>query len=179
MCVCVCGAQSCPALCDPMDYTPPVPHQAPLSMEFSRQEYWSRLPFPPPGNLPTQEIEPHLPSLLHWQVDWLVSKKDTPPPVFPQNTKHLLCQSASDLSFIFTFPFQLQGTAAWYTKLKIHILSKQFKVFCFSISEKGNNRNQTYISLKKCLKSKRIELLHIIYKRKNILKLGKNPTKKI
>ena len=29
-----------------------VAHQAPLSIEFSRQEYWSGLPFPPPGNLP-------------------------------------------------------------------------------------------------------------------------------
>ena len=27
-------------------------------MEFSRQEYWSRLPFPPPGDLPDPEIEP-------------------------------------------------------------------------------------------------------------------------
>ena len=31
-----------------------VAHQAPLSMEFSRQEYWSELPFPPPGHLPDQ-----------------------------------------------------------------------------------------------------------------------------
>ena len=35
-----------------------VAHQAPLSMEFSRQEYWSGLPFPPPGDLPDQEIKP-------------------------------------------------------------------------------------------------------------------------
>ena len=32
--------------------------QAPLSMAFSRQEYWSGLPFPPPGDLPNSEIEP-------------------------------------------------------------------------------------------------------------------------
>ena len=31
--------------------------QAPLSMEFSRQEYWSGLPFPPPGDLPDPGIE--------------------------------------------------------------------------------------------------------------------------
>ena len=35
-----------------------VAHQAPLSMEFSRQEYWSRLPFPTPGDLPDPGIEP-------------------------------------------------------------------------------------------------------------------------
>ena len=32
--------------------------QAPLSMEFSRQEYWSGLPFPPPGDLPDPGIKP-------------------------------------------------------------------------------------------------------------------------
>ena len=32
--------------------------QAPLSMGFPRQEYWSRLPFPPPGDFPNPEIEP-------------------------------------------------------------------------------------------------------------------------
>ena len=35
-----------------------VARQAPLSMEFSRQEYWSWLPFPSPGDLPDREIEP-------------------------------------------------------------------------------------------------------------------------
>ena len=35
-----------------------VAHQAPLSMKFSRQEYWSGLPFPPPGDLPDPGIEP-------------------------------------------------------------------------------------------------------------------------
>ncbi|ELR50988.1 hypothetical protein M91_11147, partial [Bos mutus] len=33
-------------------------HQAPLSMGFSRQEYWSGLPFPSPGDLPDPGIEP-------------------------------------------------------------------------------------------------------------------------
>ena len=45
-----------------------VAHQAPLSMGFSRQEYWSGLPCPPPGVFLTQELNPHLLSLLHWQV---------------------------------------------------------------------------------------------------------------
>ena len=35
--------------------------QAPLSMRFSRQEYWSELPFPPPGDLPNPRIEPASP----------------------------------------------------------------------------------------------------------------------
>ena len=40
-------AQSSPTLCDPMDCS----HQAPLSMGFSQQGYWSGLPFPSPGDL--------------------------------------------------------------------------------------------------------------------------------
>ena len=44
--------------------------QAPLSMRFPRQEYWSGLPFPSPGDLRDPEIEPvSSTSLLHWQVD--------------------------------------------------------------------------------------------------------------
>ena len=39
-------------------------HQAPLSMEFSRQEYWSGLPCPPPRIFPTQELNPCLLHLL-------------------------------------------------------------------------------------------------------------------
>ena len=34
-----------------------VDHQVPLSMEFSRQEYWSGLPFPSPGDLPNPGIK--------------------------------------------------------------------------------------------------------------------------
>ena len=47
-------AQSCPTLCDPMM----VAHQAPLPMEFFRQGYWNRLPFPIPGDLPHPGIKP-------------------------------------------------------------------------------------------------------------------------
>ena len=40
-----------------------VAHQVPLSMGFSRQEYWSVLPFPSPGDLPDPGIEPGSPAL--------------------------------------------------------------------------------------------------------------------
>ena len=40
-----------------------VAHQAPLSMGFSRQEYWSGLPFPLPGDLPDPEIKSGSPAL--------------------------------------------------------------------------------------------------------------------
>ena len=39
-----------------------VAHQAPLSMEFSRQEYWIRFPFPPPEDLPNPGMEPWFPA---------------------------------------------------------------------------------------------------------------------
>ena len=40
-----------------------VAHQAPLSMGFSRREYWSGLPFPSPGDLPKPGIDPRSPAL--------------------------------------------------------------------------------------------------------------------
>ena len=45
--------------------------QAPLSVGFSRQEYWSGLPCPLPGDLPDPGIEPVSLTLLPWQVDSL------------------------------------------------------------------------------------------------------------
>ena len=50
-----------------------VAHQAPLSMEFSRQEYWSGLPFPSPGDLPNPGIEPESPASPALQVDSLLT----------------------------------------------------------------------------------------------------------
>ena len=68
-------SQSCPTLCDPWT----VAFQAPLSMGFSRQEYWSGLPCPPPGDLPNPGIEPRSPAL---QADSLPAE----PPGKPKNT---------------------------------------------------------------------------------------------
>ena len=47
-----------------------IPCQAPLFMEFSRQEYWSGLLFPFPGDLPDPGTEPESLCFLHWQVDF-------------------------------------------------------------------------------------------------------------
>ena len=60
-------AQSCPTLCTPCT----VAYQVPLSLEFSRQEYWSGLPFLSPGDLPNPRIEPGSPTL---QADALPSE---------------------------------------------------------------------------------------------------------
>ena len=52
-------AKSCPKLATPWT----VAHQAPLSLGFSRQEYWSRLPFSSPGDLPNLGVGPRSPTL--------------------------------------------------------------------------------------------------------------------
>ena len=60
----VMSLQSCPTLCDPVGCRP----QAPLSVEFSRQEYWSGLHSLLQRIFPTQGSNPRLLCLLHWQA---------------------------------------------------------------------------------------------------------------
>ena len=67
-----------------------VAHQAPLSMEFSRQEYWRQLPFPSPGDLPDPGIEPGSPAL----------QGDSVPSKLVSFQLILGLESASDLSLI-------------------------------------------------------------------------------
>ena len=55
------SSQLCPTLYEPMDYNLPG---SSLSVGYSRQEYWSGLPCPSPGDLPIQESNPGLLSLL-------------------------------------------------------------------------------------------------------------------
>ena len=67
MCVCVCVCVFSRFSCVWIFATPwTVAHQAPLSIGFPRQEYWSRLLCPPPGDLPNPGIR--LLCLLHWQI---------------------------------------------------------------------------------------------------------------
>ena len=54
---------SCSVVSDSLRPPGTVAHQVALSMEFSRQEYWSGLPFPSPGDLPNPGIEPGSPAL--------------------------------------------------------------------------------------------------------------------
>ena len=84
--------------------------QAPLSMEFSRQGYWSGLPYPPPGDLPNLGMEPRSPAL---QVDSLTSE----PPGKPK--KHICCCSVTKLcltlfdSMDCSTPAYLSFTISW------------------------------------------------------------------
>ena len=74
------AATSWPSLCHIRFFARPwtVAHQAPLSMEFSRQEYWSGLPFPSLRDLPNPGTEPRSSA---WQADCLPSE----PPGKPQS----------------------------------------------------------------------------------------------
>ena len=69
-----------------------VVHQAPLSMEFSRQEYWSGEPFPSPGDLPDPGIEPRSPAL---QADSLPSEPLEKPHDMPSHGPNLKAISST------------------------------------------------------------------------------------
>ena len=76
-----------------------VAHHAPPSMKFSRQEYWSGLPFPSPGDLPDPGIEPGSPAL---QADALPSEppgngnhKQTDNPQSVQFSRSVVSDSAT------------------------------------------------------------------------------------
>ena len=71
--------------------------QAPLYMEFSRQEYWSGLSFPSPGDLPDPGIEPGSPTL---QADTLTSE---PPGKLMYSTVCLQIMTVLLLVFLFRF----------------------------------------------------------------------------
>ena len=59
-CLCAKSLQSCLTFCDPPQT---LAHQAPLSMGFSRQQYWSGLPCPSPRDLTDPRIEQMSPAL--------------------------------------------------------------------------------------------------------------------
>ena len=68
--------------------------QAPLSLGFSRQEYWSGLPFPSPEDLPDPGIESGSPAL---QADSLMSEPPGKPRICKEGGKILVCKEARKL----------------------------------------------------------------------------------
>ena len=74
-----------------------VAHQMPLSIEFFRQEYWSGLPFPSPGDLPSPGIKPGSPTL---QADALTSEPPGKTPVYNAGGLRILHLN-SNISFVF------------------------------------------------------------------------------
>ena len=85
-----------------------VDYQASLSMEFSRQEYWSGLPLPSPGDLPNPGVEPRSPAL---QVDALTSEPPGKPNVHKRSkigpvcfTHIAICEAAMVIPECLEFP---------------------------------------------------------------------------
>ena len=79
VCVCVCVCM-CLVSCVQLFATLwTVAHQTPLSVGFSRQEYWSELPFPPPGDLSDPGVDPVSPMFPVMQVDSLMLSQEGKP----------------------------------------------------------------------------------------------------
>ena len=93
MCVCVCVCVLSPISHVRLFATlQTVSCQAPLLMEFSRQEYWSGLPCPPPGDLPDPGVEPESLTSPAWQAGSLPlvpPGKPGSPVSFMANPSHL------------------------------------------------------------------------------------------
>ena len=72
-----------------------VAHQAPLTMGFYRQEYWSVLPCPPPGDFPdpTIELASYL-CLLHWQAGYLPLAPPGKLRAIPESESHSVMSSS-------------------------------------------------------------------------------------
>ena len=91
-----------------------VARQVPLSIGFSRQEYWSESLFPTPGDLPVLGILPPLLCLLHWQVDSLplhhVGNQE--PRTYSQNGNPRVTLHLGHFSVV-TPPGLLPGVTLW------------------------------------------------------------------
>ena len=98
-------AKSCSTLATPMT----VACQAPLSMGFSRQEYWSGLPFPSPGNLSNPGIKPGSPPL---QADSSLSESPGKPQFNKKNRKNF--EQNKQVLGLFNNPINQKGKSHEY-----------------------------------------------------------------
>ena len=80
-----------------------VAYQAPLPMGFSRQEYWSRVQFPSPGDLPNPGIEPGFPA-LQTDADWRKGILNTAIPYSGIHCSHKKKQGTS----IYSSPWRME-----------------------------------------------------------------------
>ena len=95
-------------------------YQASLSMGYSRQEYWSVLPFPSPGDLPDPGIEPRSPAL---QADALPSEPPGKPSIWTSRIKVLTkCKY---------FPFLFRGIQSLHFCLLYHVILRRFLKMVF------------------------------------------------
>ena len=113
--VCVCAllvTQSCPLFATPWTVTHPSVH----GIKSSRQEYWSGLPFPSPGDLPDSEIEPESPTL---QADSLPSELPGKPDSSIQKPLTLLITLAISITLERSVVERLSAEYLWGSALCI------------------------------------------------------------
>ena len=102
-----------------------VAYQAPLSMGFSRQEYWSGMPFPSPRDLPDPGIEPRSPTL---QADALPSEPPGKPNFLEIHPSCRLCQEPSCYCWVV---FHLMAAE--------QLFSKNCKQMLYRLSHQGSH----------------------------------------
>ena len=114
---------SCSVMSDSLQPHGTIAHQAPLSMGFSRQEYWNKLSCPPPGDLPNTGIKPRSPTL---QVDSLPSEPPRKPrTITPNRWKISSLQSRSQFENLQTVIRKRSET--WLKQNKVHHFWGTFK----------------------------------------------------
>ena len=91
-------------------------HQSPLSLGFSRQEYWNGLPFLLQGIFLTQGSNPRLLGLLHWQEDSL--------PLEPSGKFQKKCTPSA-----FSLSVQVPGAASGPGQLLMQVCGMKDKIF--------------------------------------------------
>ena len=113
MCACVLSLQSCPTLCNPMDCMQPA--RLFCSWGFSRQEYWSELPCPPPGGLPDPGIQASSltsPALLGGFFTTSTTRE-------AQQSLHLLLKTTGLLKWLRAFEFGFRFSNNFWEQLQI------------------------------------------------------------
>ena len=122
-----------------------VASQAPLSMEFSRQEYWSGLTFSSPGDLPNPGIEPRSPAL---QADSLQSEPPRKPNKLLTDSLMYFSVYISVLCSCFSFYLEVLPTSQNKHLLISRLYSKKKKKKEWVWEEKKNKRQTGHFSLR-------------------------------
>ena len=108
-----------------------VAHQAPLSVGFSRQEYWSGLPYPPPEDLPNQGPNPCLLRLLRWQAGSLPLAPPGKPQCLGTRKAHLFLMLRVPHGSTEALLYPVTGVSGWWRPgLPHHMCGREFGDLC-------------------------------------------------
>ena len=120
-CVCAKSLQLCPTFCEPMDYNPPG---SSLSVAFSRQEYWSGLPCPSPGDLLNPGIKP-----VFLLSPALASRYFTTRQHIKKQRHYFTDKGLSSQSYVFSVV--MYGCESWTIKKAQHWRIDDFELWCW------------------------------------------------